>query len=188
MRPHELARLDFLFQQAQCLTRVGVRNAAGNNAELSIFTLGEHGVECVEFALGKIVGNGSQAFVDFLVRSVGALRENNPTRIALEAFGRARLRMLGHLEVGGGMAYARSGAHQHGGLIFLGQVVGGAHHLASLFGRCRVEHRHLGEGRKATCVLLGLGRNGAWVVGHVQNGAAFHAHIVQRHQGIAGNV
>ena len=86
------------------------------------------------------------------------------------------------------MAHARGGTHQNGSLIFLGQVIGGAHHLASLFGRCRVEHRHLGEGRKTTRILLGLGRNGARVVGHVQNGTAFHAHIVQRHQGIAGNV
>ena len=122
------------------------------------------------------------------MRSIGALRENNPTRIALEAFGRARLGMFGYLEVGGGMAYACGGAHQHGSLIFLRQLVGGAHHLASLLGCCRVEHRHLGEGRKTTRILLGLGRNGARIVGHVQNSAAFHAHIIQRHQGIAGNV
>ena len=86
------------------------------------------------------------------------------------------------------MAHARGGTHQHGGLVLLGKVVGSAHHLTSLFGRCRVEHRHLGECRKTTRILLGLGRNGAWIVGDVQNGAAFHTHIVQRHQRIAGNV
>ena len=122
------------------------------------------------------------------MRSVGALRENNPTRIALETFGRARPGALGNLEIRGSVAHARGGTHQHGGLVLLRKVVGGAHHLASLLGRCRVEHRHLGECRKTARILLGLGRNGARIVGHVQNSAAFHAHIVQRHQRIAGNV
>ena len=86
------------------------------------------------------------------------------------------------------MAYARGGTHQHRRLVLFRQLVGGAHHGAALLGRRRIEHRHLGKRGETARVLLGLGRDGARIIGHVQHRAALHAHVIQRHQRIACHV
>ena len=117
-----------------------------------------------------------------------ALGEDNPLRVALEAFGLARLGFRGNVDIGRGMADARGGAHDYRRAVLLGKVVGGGHHGTALLGSCRVEHRHLRERSEAAGVLLGLRRDGARVVGHVEHGAALHAHVVKRHQRVAGNV
>ncbi len=186
--PNQLPFGRLRFQKAKRLARVGVRYAAGNDAEAGALPHLQLRVEEVVGLGAEIARNLGQALVDLPMALVRALREDDPLRVALEALGLARLGFGGHIDVGGCVADARGGAHDDRGGVPLGKVVCRGHHGAALLGRCRVEHRHLREAGEAAGVLLGLRGDGAGVVGHVEHGAALHAHVVQRHQRVAGNV
>ncbi len=186
--PYQLPFGHLRFKQAQRLARVGIRNAAGNDAEAGLFAYLHMRVELVVFRGREIGCDLGQTLVDLAVTLVRTLGEDDPLRVALEALGLARLGFRSDVDVGRGMADARGGTHDNGGAVLLGKVVGGGHHGAALLWRCRVEHRHLRERGEAAGVLLGLRGDGARVVGHVEHSAALHAHVVQRHQRVAGNV
>ncbi len=186
--PDQLPLGNLRFQQAKRLARIGVRNTAGNDAERRSLPHLQFVVELVIFSGREIACDLRQALVDFPMALERALGEDNPLRVALKAFGLARLGFLGNVDIGRGMADSRGGAHDNRRAVLLGKVVGSAHHGAALLGRCRVEHRHLRELGEAAGVLLGLRRDGARVVGHVEHGAALHAHVVQRHKRVTGNI
>ena len=96
--------------------------------------------------------------------------------------------LFGHLEERGSMVDTRRGTHDDRRVVALGQIEGGPHHGEALLGRGRIEHRHLREGAEPTRVLLGLGGDGARIVGHEQHAAAARAHVVQRHERIGSDI
>ena len=124
------------------------------------------------------------------MRLVGAAREDDPLRIAFEALvgHRARVGGVRDVEERRGVVDARGGTHDDGRMVALGQVECGLHHGEALVGRGGIEHGQFREAGEAARVLLGLRRDGARIVGHEQHHAALHAHVVQAHQRVAGDV
>ena len=86
------------------------------------------------------------------------------------------------------MADARGGTHDDRRAVALGQVERLLDHGEPLFGRGGVEHRHLGEIAETARVLLGLGGDGAGIVGDVEHEAALDAHVVEAHERVARHV
>ena len=83
------------------------------------------------------------------------------------------------------MVDARGRADNNRRPIRFGQLERRLHHGAPFFGRARVQHRNLCEGREPTGVLFGLGGNRAGIVRYEQDRSAFDAYIVQAHERVA---
>ena len=195
-----------LLQHLQGLTGIRCGNAAGHDAHrgrgsllvlASALVLGlrtatdELGVEGGKHRVSaEVIGHAGKALVDLLMGSVGALGEDDPLGVLLEAFLRDRtgLGRICNVKVGGRVINAGRRSEDDRGAIALGKVEGGLHHGKALVRGGRVEHRHLGKAGEPAGVLLGLGADGAGVITHEQHQAALHAHIVHAEQGIGRNV
>ena len=181
-------------QQAKRLERISGRHAARNDtmtSELAGHASLVDGIECAQNRVRRVIdGNRAQALVDFPMALKGALREDDPTRAAFEALlgDGLGVRFLGNVEECGSMAHTRGRAYDDRRLVTFRKLERRLHHVEALIGRRRVEHRHLGEVAEPARILLGLRRDGTGVVGHEQNRAALHSHVVQAHQRIACHV
>ena len=185
------ASLDHL----QCFTHIRHAHAASNNTQNRImrlfFATAHHGVERrrkrTARELGAYLG---QALVDVVMRRKRASRENNPLGIAHETlFGhRARHCVVGHVEKRRCVADARGGTHDNRRVVALGKLERLLHHGKTLFGGRWIKHGHFREGRIATRVLLGLGRDGTGIIGHVQHHAALDTHVIHAHQRVTCHV
>ena len=150
-----------------------------------------HGVECRgKRAARKLGAYFGQALIDVVMRRKRASRENNPLGVTHETlFGHsARHRVVGHIEKRRCVANARGGAHNNRRVIALGKLERLFHHGKALFGGRRIKHGHFREGRITTRVLLGLGRDGTRIVGHIQHHATPDAHVIHAHQRVACHV
>ena len=195
-----------LLQHLQGLTGVCCGNAASHDAYRGcksllvlafILLLGlrttadELGVEGGKHRIGaEVIGHAGKTLVDLLMGGVGALGEDDPLGILLEAFLRDRtgLGRVRYVKIGGCVVDAGSGSEDDRRAVALGKVEGGLHHGKALVRGGRIEHRHLGKAGEPAGVLLGLGADGAGIVAHEQHQAALHAHVVHAEQGVGRNV
>ena len=90
--------------------------------------------------------------------------------------------MLGYLQIGRGVAYARGGAHDNGRMVALRDLECLLHHRVALLQVLRIEYGDLGERGKTARILLGLGGDGAGIIGDKQHQTALDAYIVKAHE------
>ena len=86
------------------------------------------------------------------------------------------------------MIDTRCRAEDHGRFVFFGIVKRILYHLESFFRRSGIKYGNSCEIRKASGILLCLGRDRARIVGRNDDHAAFDADISQRHEGIGSDI